>query len=207
MDTPALDLPNSDRPAPQPNAADISTTTAQVLQALEFAAAKHRDQRRKDEAASPYINHPIAVANLLMHPGGITDAVTLMGAILHDTLEDTATTATELEARFGPEVRRVVEEVTDDKSLPKAERKRLQVEHAPHLSTRARQIKLADKISNVRDIIHSPPATWPLERRQEYLAWTERVVAGCRGVNPPLEALYDEILATGQEALAMIAQD
>lgn len=176
-------------------------TTTLILQALEFAAIKHRDQRRKDEVASPYINHPIAVANLLVQTGGITDTVTLMGAILHDTIEDTATTAAELETHFGPEVRRVVEEVTDDKQLPKAERKRLQIEHAPHLSTRARQIKLADKISNVRDIIQSPPSTWPLKRRQEYLDWTEQVIAGCRGVNAPLEALYDQTLARGRQAL------
>ncbi|QQE65380.1 phosphohydrolase [Leptolyngbya sp. BL0902] len=177
------------------------STTALVLQALQFAALKHRDQRRKDEAQSPYVNHLITVANLLANVGGVTDPVTLMGGVLHDTLEDTATTPAELEAAFGLAVCQVVQEVTDDKSLPKAERKRLQIEHAPHRSHHARQIKLADKISNVQDIAVSPPATWPLERRQEYLAWTEQVVAGCRGVNPALEALYDQTLAQGWQAL------
>ncbi len=176
-------------------------TAALVLQALQFAALKHRDQRRKDEMASPYVNHLIAVANLLANVGEVTDPVTLMGGILHDTLEDTQTTPDELEATFGPAVRQVVQEVTDDKSLPKVERKRLQIEHAPHLSIHARQIKLADKISNVQDIIISPPKDWPLDRRQEYLAWTEQVVAGCRGANPALEALYDQILATGWQTL------
>ena len=176
-------------------------TAALVLQALQFAALKHRDQRRKDEMASPYVNHLIAVANLLANVGDVTDPVTLMGGILHDTLEDTQTTPDELDATFGLAVRQVVQEVTDDKSLPKVERKRLQIEHAPHLSIHARQIKLADKISNVQDIIISPPKDWPLDRRQEYLAWTEQVVAGCRGANPALEALYDQILATGWQTL------
>lgn len=177
------------------------STIALVLQALQFAAHKHRNQRRKDEAQSPYVNHLITVANLLANPGSVTDPITLMGGILHDTLEDTQTTPEELEAAFGPAVRQVVQEVTDDKSLPKADRKRLQIEHAPHLSHYARQIKLADKISNVQDVITSPPKDWPLERRQEYLAWTENVVAGCRGVNPALEALYDQTLAEGWQTI------
>ncbi|PYS90985.1 MAG: phosphohydrolase [Acidobacteria bacterium] len=174
---------------------------ATLLKALHFAANKHRDQRRKDIEASPYINHPIEVAEVLARVGGVTDLVTLQGAVLHDTLEDTKTTPEELEAAFGPEVRRVVEEVTDDKRLPKAERKRLQIEHAPHLSARAKQIKLADKISNVRGVTQAPPADWPLERRQEYLNWTEQVVAGCRGCNAALEDFYDRVLAEGRRVL------
>jgi (p)ppGpp synthase/HD superfamily hydrolase len=180
---------------------DLANPTATLLQALHFAAVKHRDQRRKNQEASPYINHPIAVANLLATEGDVTDLVTLLGAILHDTLEDTLTTPAELETTFGAAVRQVVEEVTDDKSLPKAERKRLQIEHAPHLSHRAQQIKLADKINNVRDITASPPADWPLERRQEYLNWTEQVIAGCRGANRALEDLYDRVLAEGKREL------
>lgn len=176
-------------------------TAALILQALQFAALKHRDQRRKDEAASPYVNHLITVAHLLANVGAVTDPVTLMGGILHDTLEDTQTTPDELEMAFGLAVRQVVQEVTDDKRLPKAERKRLQIAHAPHLSLQARHIKLADKISNVQDMVASPPKDWPLARRQDYLAWTEQVVAGCRGVNPALEALYDQVLATGWQTL------
>jgi guanosine-3',5'-bis(diphosphate) 3'-pyrophosphohydrolase len=180
-------------------------TTAAILKALHFAADKHRDQRRKDVGASPYINHPIEVAELLARVGGVTDLVTLQGAILHDTIEDTDTSPEELECEFGAEVRRVVEEVTDDKKLPKADRKRLQIEHAPHTSERARHIKLADKISNVRSVTHTPPANWPLARRQEYLDWTERVVDGLRGSNPALENLYDELLAEGRRLLGRTA--
>ena len=176
-----------------------------ILKALHFAATKHRDQRRKDIEASPYINHPIEVAEILARVGGVTDPIILQGAILHDTVEDTQTTPQVLEEVFGSDVRRVVEEVTDDKSLPKPERKRLQIEHAPHLSERARQIKLADKISNVLGVTQAPPADWPLERRLEYLDWTERVVAGCRGCNSALESFYDHALAEGRRSLAEIS--
>ena len=174
------------------------TEFAALLKALHFASLKHRDQRRKDVDASPFINHPIEVAELLARVGGVTDLITLQGAILHDTVEDTTTTPEELEGVFGPEVRRLVEEVTDDKRLPKAERKRLQIEHARHLSDRARQIKIADKISNVRAVTEEPPVDWPLERRQEYLDWTERVAEGCRGCNAALERCYDDVLDEGR---------
>lgn len=178
-----------------------SPDIATLLHALHVAAGKHRDQRRKGAEASPYINHPIEVAELLARVGGVTDLVTLQAAILHDTLEDTQTTPKELEAAFGPAVRQVVEEITDNKQLPKAERKRLQVEHAPHLSTRAKLVKLADKISNIGSIIETPPTEWSLERKQEYFTWSERVVAGCRGSNAALERAYDEIVAEGRRVL------
>ena len=176
-----------------------------IFAALHFAADKHRDQRRKGECASPYINHPIEVAELLVRVGGVTDASVLQAAVLHDTLEDTETTAGELSARFGPAVRRLVCEVTDDKSLPKEERKRLQIVHAPTLSAPARLIKLADKICNVRDISMKPPRDWSMERRVEYLAWAERVVAGCRGVNAGLEQEFDEALTEAREYCRSVA--
>jgi (p)ppGpp synthase/HD superfamily hydrolase len=175
-----------------------------LLQALHFAASKHRDQRRKGAEASPYINHPIEVAELLARVGGITDLVTLQAAILHDTLEDTQTTREELEVAFGPAVRSVIEEITDNTQLPKAERKRLEIAHARHLSVRAKLAKLADKISNVRSIIETPPAEWSLERKREYFDWSERVVAGCRGSNAALERLYDETVAEGRRILASV---
>jgi (p)ppGpp synthase/HD superfamily hydrolase len=175
---------------------------ARLFAALHFAADKHRDQRRKGACASPYINHPIEVAELLVRVGRVTDVALLQAAILHDTLEDTETAARELEERFGSTVRRLVEEVSDDKSLPKEERKRLQVEHAPTLSRQARQIKLADKICNLRDLTERPPADWTLERRGAYLEWSEQVVAGCRGVNAHLEREFDEALAKGRARLA-----
>lgn len=182
----------------RPAYADVQNVLQGVLAALSFAAEKHRDQRRKGEGASPYINHPIEVAELLARVGGVADVAVLQAAVLHDTLEDTRTTKHELEANFGPDVRRLVEEVSDDKSLPKAERKRLQIEHAPALSAAARQIKLADKICNVRDVAEKPPTDWSPERRTDYLAWAERVVAGCRGTNPELERMFDEALAAGR---------
>jgi len=177
-----------------------------LLTALHFAADKHRDQRRKDEEASPYINHPIEVAELLARVGGVKDLVTLQGAILHDTIEDTNTTGDELEAAFGKDVREVVEEVTDDTTLVKADRKRFQIEHAPHLSERAKHIKLADKIANVRCVMEAPPAKWPLSRRKEYLDWTEQVIAGVRGSNPALEKYYDELLARGRAVLGSLPE-
>ena len=176
--------------------------TAILLKAIAFASRKHAMQRRKNEEASPYINHPIAVTHLLADTGGIDDLVTLMAAVLHDTIEDTDTTPNELDAHFGSAVRKVVEEMTDDKTLGKADRKQRQIAHAPHLSRRAKAIKLADKIANVRDVLESPPAGWPLARRMEYLDWTEKVVAGCRGTNDALEKRFEQILAKGRVALA-----
>lgn len=179
----------------------LDPDTSRLLRALRFSAHKHRDQRRRDVKASPYINHPIEVASVLADVGGVTDVSALIGAILHDTIEDTKTTGAELEGEFGRDVRALVEEMTDDKTLRKTERKRLQIEHAPSLSDRAKLIKLGDKICNVRDVTHTPPAGWPTERRLEYLDWTAAVVSGCRGVNAKLEAHYDRLLEEGRAAL------
>jgi (p)ppGpp synthase/HD superfamily hydrolase len=180
---------------------DERAETAILLKAIEFASRKHSTQRRKDEEASPYINHPIAVTHLLADTGGITDLVTLVAAVLHDTIEDTETTTSELDEHFGQTVRKVVEEMTDDKTLDKAVRKQRQIEHASHLTRRAKAIKLADKIANVRDVLESPPADWPLARRMDYLDWTEKVVAGCRGTNEALEKLFDQMLTRGKATL------
>ncbi len=130
---------------------------AALVQAMAFAADKHRNQRRKDAEASPYINHPIALANVLANEGGVQDVTVLCAAVLHDTIEDTETTAGELRALFGDQVAAVVLEVTDDKSLDKAQRKQLQIEHAAHCSPQAKLVKLADKICNLRDLLTSPP--------------------------------------------------
>jgi len=176
------------------------TPEARLLATLHFAADKHRDQRRKGEDASPYINHPIVVAETLARHG-VTDPVTLQAAILHDTLEDTETTPEEIERTFGREIRDVVMEVTDDKTLPKRQQKEDQVRLASSLSHRARLIRIADKISNVHDVLHSPPADWPLEWRLGYIDWTERVVERCRGTLPELEALYDRLLHEARRTL------
>jgi guanosine-3',5'-bis(diphosphate) 3'-pyrophosphohydrolase len=163
-----------------------------VLQAVKFAAEKHRDQRRKNAEAWPYINHPIEVAELLWTVGQVRDVKIIQAAILHDTLEDTDTTREDLETLFGREVLEMVGEVTDDKSMPKAQRKQLQIEHAPHLSPGAKQIKLADKISNVQALTSFPPADWTSQRIREYVAWAREVVCGLRGCNKSLEAQFDE---------------
>lgn len=175
------------------------TTLPLLVRAIAFAADRHRHQRRKDAAASPYINHPLDLIRLLAVDAGIDDAVVLCAAALHDTLEDTDTTEEELEREFGAAITQVVLEVTDDKRLPKETRKHLQIEHAPHASRAAKLVKLADKICNLRDMIASPPADWPLARRCDYFDWAERVVAGLRGVHPGLEAEVDALLARRHE--------
>jgi GTP diphosphokinase / guanosine-3',5'-bis(diphosphate) 3'-diphosphatase len=169
--------------------------TPLLIDALAFAAFKHRDQRRKDAAASPYINHPIALAQVLAVEAGIQDEKVLIAAILHDTVEDTETTPEELQERFGRKIASIVAEVTDDKALAKSERKQLQIEHASSLSKRARLVKLADKICNVRDVANAPPKGWPLRRQREYFEWAKRVVDRLRGTNRKLEALFDEAYA------------
>jgi (p)ppGpp synthase/HD superfamily hydrolase len=168
-----------------------------IARALDFAARKHVDQRRKGEAEEPYINHLAEVANLLAEATGGEDAVLVAAGLLHDTIEDVGVTHAELAQAFGPEVADLVREVTADKSLPKQERKRLQVEHAPHKSGRARQLKIADKTSNLRAIRNSPPKDWDEERKREYFDWARRVVDGCRGVNAKLEATFDEAWKAG----------
>ena len=164
---------------------------ALLLEALAFAAHKHRRQRRKDRHASPYINHPIALATLLVSEGGVGDPEVLAAALLHDTIEDTRTTYEELEAAFGRRVARTVLEVTDNKRLRKQTRKRLQIEHAAGLSRGAKLVKLADKICNLRDLRSRPPVGWDKRRRREYFDWAKQVVDGLRGVNPRLEAAFD----------------
>lgn len=181
----------------------MDESTGLILKALRFSAEKHNDQRRKDAKASPYINHLIQVVETLWTIGEVRDVTLLVAAILHDTLEDTATTPEEIRENFGEDVLALVLEVTDDKSLPKQVRKQLQVEHAPHKSHNAKLLKLADKISNVQGIITAPPKDWSLERKREYLLWSERVVTGLRGVNPGLESRYDVLLAEGKRSLGL----
>ena len=170
-----------------------------IIKATQFAADKHRNQRRKDADASPYINHPIALASTLCNEGNVEDPVVLCAALLHDTIEDTDTTSQELTETFGTEIAKVVLEVTDDKALAKAVRKEEQVKHAPHISTEAKLVKLADKICNLRDILASPPADWSAERKQAYFEWAARVVAGLRGVHLGLESVFDGLYARRTE--------
>lgn len=163
-----------------------------LFDALSFAAHKHRDQRRKDVNASPYINHPIALASVLVTEAGIEDVAVICGALLHDTVEDTETTPEELEQVFGPQIRAIVMDVMDDKTLDKHLRKQRQIDHAAHACREAKLIKLADKICNLRDIASCPPADWPLERKQHYFDWAKAVVDQIRGAHSDLERLFDE---------------
>ncbi|XP_033921863.1 guanosine-3',5'-bis(diphosphate) 3'-pyrophosphohydrolase MESH1 [Melopsittacus undulatus] len=177
----------------------MGSDAARLLDAADFAAQKHREQRRKDPEGTPFINHPLAVARILACEAGVTDIELLQAALLHDTVEDTDTTFSELEARFGGAVTGLVREVTDDKELPRAERKRLQVERAPDRSPRARLLMLADKLHNLRDITRCPPAGWGPERVQEYFRWAAQVVSGLRGTSPALEAALEAVLEPGPE--------
>ena len=171
------------------------------LKALHFAADKHRYQKRKDVEASPYINHPIYVAQILSDIAGIDDVEVLCGAVLHDTVEDTETSLNDIELAFGLRVARIVEEVTDDKSLAKQARKQAQIDHARHISREGALVKVADKIANIRDVASNPPVDWNTTRRKEYLDWAEKVVAGCKPQSPELLSYFEESLASAREGL------
>lgn len=173
----------------------------ELSRAFHFAALRHEQHRRKGERAEPYVNHLAEVLLLLAEATGGEDPVLLLGALLHDTVEDTETTLAELEETFGPEVARLVSEVTDDKALPKEERKRLQIETIRSKSERARLLKMADQTSNVRSLGSSPPAHWTLQRKQQYIHWAQAVVDGCRGLNAHLEEAFDQASQAAAEVL------
>ncbi len=173
-----------------------------MTEALDFAARKHADHRRKGVREEPYINHLAEVAGLLADATDGHDLDLVLAGLLHDTIEDTETTYDELVTEFGAVVADLVAEVTDDKKLKKAERKRRQVETAPNKSDRAKMIKIADKTSNLRSIVASPPKDWSPERKAEYFGWASEVVAGCRGVNAELEEWLDEAYAAGIAGLS-----
>lgn len=179
----------------------MKNNLAKLLEAAQFAARKHHGQHRKGATAEPYIVHPLGVARYLSEIGQVTDYDVLITAILHDTLEDTETTPEEITELFGAEVCGFVQEVTDDKDLPKQRRKELQIEHAPHLSHSAQQVKLADKISNITDIVKNPAVGWSLETKLGYIAWGEKVVAGLRGANADLEKYFDDLVTDARTKL------
>jgi guanosine-3',5'-bis(diphosphate) 3'-pyrophosphohydrolase len=168
-----------------------------ITRAMEFAAHKHTDQKRKGARAEPYVNHLVEVAQLLADATSGDDPALVAAGLLHDTLEDTSTTFEELEREFGAEIAGLVQEVTDNKKLEKADRKRLQVETAGKKSPRARLIKIADKTSNLRSILSSPPTHWSTQRKREYFDWAAAVVDRCRGVNAQLEEAFDRAYAEG----------
>lgn len=183
------------------NTGDTTIVIDKLLEAISFAATKHKDQRRKGVNAVPYINHPIAVAKLLTDVAIVYDLDILQAAILHDTIEDTETTREELLLQFGKEVTDYVIEMTDDKSLPKAERKRLQVVNAPNKSKGAKLIKLCDKICNITDVMNDPPTHWNLERRKEYYNWAEQVVKALDCDNISVVKLFESKIGEAREKL------
>ena len=198
MDT--LPRPLEAMPAP-----DAEAPLAAVMRAAVFAARVHAGHRRKGDAQEPYVNHVLEVAMILATHGAPTPAV--VAALLHDTVEDSdtdpePTTPEHIAAAFGEEVAGIVAEVSDDKSLPKETRKALQVRLAPKKSDAAKQLKLADKISNLRAVTASPPRGWDHARRVEYVGWAGRVARGLRGVNPALDALFDETYRAAMRGLA-----
>lgn len=166
-----------------------------VMRATKYAAEQHRGQSRKDADNTPYINHPLALASLLADYAGVTDTNVIAAALLHDTVEDTNSTIDDIEELFGSKICSIVREVTDDKSLSAPERKRLQIEHAAKISHEAKLVKLADKISNLQDMLERPPVNWSLQRKREYFDWARAVIDQLRGTNDKLEALFDEIYA------------
>ncbi|EFA84496.1 guanosine-3',5'-bis-diphosphate- 3'-diphosphatase [Heterostelium album PN500] len=164
-----------------------------LMSTVEFAALKHRDQRRKDQHGTPYINHPIGVAMNVINIGKVYDVATIQAALLHDTVEDTATTKQELVDKFGEHVANIVMDVTDDKSLSKVERKRLQIEHASHISAEAKIVKMSDKLYNLTDMVSNAPPSWSLEIIQGYFVWGKQVCHQLRNVNKGLEEALDKL--------------
>jgi GTP diphosphokinase / guanosine-3',5'-bis(diphosphate) 3'-diphosphatase len=170
-----------------------------ISEALTFAAERHKDQSRKGVGNVPYINHPVAVLKLLSKFGE-KDTDLLISALLHDVVEDTTKNEQEIKdlsniilKNFGETVLLTVLEVSDNKSLPVEERKRLQIIHSPKLSDRAKKLKIADKICNILDIKNNPPINWPLERKLRYLDWAKQVVLGARGLNKKLDQYFDQV--------------
>jgi GTP diphosphokinase / guanosine-3',5'-bis(diphosphate) 3'-diphosphatase len=172
-----------------------------VLDAAEFAARVHQNQRRKGRANRPYIGHCIEVASILASVGKVEDANVIIAGLLHDVVEDTDTTNEDLRTRFGDIVADLVAEVTDDRALKKKDRKQLQIEHAPSLSPGARLIKVADKISNVREIASDPPRKWGVGRQRKYFDWAESVVNAMGIVDPEMRLVFDKTLADARAQL------
>ncbi|KAK4879309.1 hypothetical protein RN001_007455 [Aquatica leii] len=172
---------------------DTSHTVELLIKCINFAAVKHRDQRRLDPEGTPYINHPIGVAYILTNEAKVSDVEVIQAAILHDTVEDTNTTLEEIEEEFGSKVSSIVAEVTDDKTLHRDTRKALQIQHAPTCTFPAKLVKLADKLYNLRDLDRAVPRKWTAYRVQEYFVWSKKVVEGLRGTNKWMEESLDEL--------------
>jgi len=172
-----------------------------VSEAADLAARRHSGMQRKGRGNEPYINHLADVANLLSIATDGADAELVAAGWLHDTIEDTETTHRELAEKFGERVAALVVEVTDDMTLPKDERRRRQVVEAPTKSPGAKLIKIADKISNIRARILPRPNQDERDDLIDYVAWAEKVVDGCRGVNAVLDRTFDETVDLARSTL------
>jgi (p)ppGpp synthase/HD superfamily hydrolase len=173
-----------------------------ILNATEFAAGRHQNQARRNKEHTPYIVHPLHVAHHLLMTGHIYDADILMAALLHDTIEDTETTLDELRSHFGYKVQHLVDELTDDKQLKKEERKRIQIQKASDISLEAALIMLADKLSNLSDILESPPIGWDEERTTHYFLWAQEVIKNLPPVNPFLLDAVETVIEAYWKRLA-----
>lgn len=167
---------------------------AHICASIEFAAEKHRFQTRKNKEKTPYISHPIGVAYNLMKIGDVRESPVIIGALLHDTVEDTQTTFEEIEQKFGTDVANLVKEVTDDKSLSKEARKRLQVINAAYKSKSAAQIKLADKLFNLTDLLNNPPNEWSQSRIDHYYEWAQSVIDRLPKSNDKLYEAVEKVI-------------
>jgi guanosine-3',5'-bis(diphosphate) 3'-pyrophosphohydrolase len=166
----------------------------EICSGIDFAAEKHRFQTRKNKEKTPYISHPIGVAYNLMRVGEVREISIIIGALLHDTIEDTQTTFEEIESKFGKHVAGLVREVTDDKSLATEARKRFQVINASQKSKGAAQIKLADKLFNLNDLYNNPPPDWTQTRIDRYYEWAQSVIDRLPPANDKLHAAVEEII-------------
>lgn len=176
-----------------------------VLKAADAAARWHVHQRRKGAAAEPYINHLLEVASLVTEATGAREPDLVIAALLHDAIEDQQVPRDVIANAFGNVVAEFVEEVTDDKSLPKEARKQLQIKTAPLKSRGAKILKLADIISNLKALSASPPADWTVQRRLKYVVWARAVAAGLKGASPMLEDQLERAAEEAQRAAALSA--
>lgn len=174
-----------------------------VLRAADAAARWHVNQRRKGVGQEPYVNHLLEVAGMVAQATEGKDPELVIAALLHDSIEDQEVPRAVIAEKFGEGVAKLVDEVTDDKSLAKEERKRLQIEHAKGISRRAKILKLADKISNLRAIGASPPPDWSVKRRLEYVAWGRKVAEGLSGACASLEQEFEKAAGEAERAIVL----
>ena len=176
-----------------------------LLTAATLAATWHAQQTRKGSNREPYVNHLLDVAALIAAHVDEPSTDLLIAALLHDAIEDQGISPEEIEVRFGSRVLALVQEVSDDKTLPKAVRKQLQIEKTAHKSHDAKVLTLADKISNLTSLAQNLPADWDSLRLVEYVEWARKVVDQLRGTSAALEVRFDAAAAAAEQASRTLA--